>query len=248
MLRSFFHRFERSFPALGRFIRRILRGVRVSGLRESIQGQGNAIQADGARLAGVEVDILGDRNLVVIGEGSAVYNLKIRIRGSDHRIEMGRNCRISRGGVFWIEDDHCLLSVGAGTTMVEVSVAVTEPGSKVIIGEDCMFANDIDIRSGDSHSVLDAATGRRINFAQDILIGDHVWIAAHTVILKGVTIGRDSVVASGAVVTRTGEPGSILAGNPARVIKTGITWKRERILKNEARMEGNPPVGKVTPG
>jgi len=47
--------------------------------------------------------------------------------------------------------------------MVEVHIAVTE-NSKVLIGEDCMLANDIDIRTGDSHSVIDMETGERLNF------------------------------------------------------------------------------------
>jgi acetyltransferase-like isoleucine patch superfamily enzyme len=216
---------------MGAVARRLLFGE--PALSKTIRGTGNLFQADGARLSNVELDIVGDRNRIIIGEGSILHNLKIRIRGSDHLIELGRNCRVSRGGVFWIEDDHCLLSIGTDTTMVEVSIAVTEPGSKVVIGEECMFANDIDIRVGDSHSILDAASRERINFAEDIMIGRHVWIAAHTIILKGVTIGENSVIASGAIVTRSCEPGSILAGNPARVIRSGISWQRERIMKGE---------------
>ena len=233
MLKSIFLKLENRFPALGRLARRALRGERVIGLRESIQGQGNIMEANDARFVGVQLDIVGDRNRIKIGPGSLLHNLTIRIRGSDHRIELGRNCRISRDAVFWIEDDHCLLSIGSNTTMVDASIAVTEPGSKVVIGEECMFANDIDIRVGDSHSVLDTITGKRINYAENIEIGRHVWIAAHTVILKGVIIGENSLIASGAVVTRSCDPGSILAGNPARIIRSGITWQRDRILKNE---------------
>ena len=233
MLKSIYLKLENRFPTLGQLTRRILTGERVSGLRESIQGQDNTIHANGVRFVSVQVDIIGDRNQIMVGEGSVLNNLKIRIRGSDHRIELGRNCRISREGVFWIEDDHCLLSIGSNTTMVDVSIAVTEPGSKVVIGEECMFANDIDIRVGDSHSVLDATTGERINFAENVEIGRHVWIAAHTIILKGVTIGENSVVASGAIVTRSCDSGSILAGNPARVIRSGISWQRDRVLKGE---------------
>ena len=232
-MKSIFFKLENRFPRLGQLARRLLRGERVSGLREIIQGQDNTIHTNGARFVNVQLDIVGDRNQVMFGEGSVLNNLKIRIRGSDHRIELGRNCRISREGVFWIEDDHCLLSIGSNTTMVGASIAVTEPGSKVVIGEECMFANDIDIRVGDSHSVIDVTTGKRINFAENIEIGRHVWIAAHTVILKGVTIGENSVVASGAIVTRSCDPGSILAGNPARVIRGGISWQKNRILKGD---------------
>jgi acetyltransferase-like isoleucine patch superfamily enzyme len=91
-----------------------------------------------------------------------------------------------------------------------------------------MFANDIDIRTSDSHAILDARTGERINPARNVIIGDHVWIASHVVLLKGVEIGHDSVIAAGAIVTKSCGPGVILAGNPATIIKRDITWRRER--------------------
>jgi len=50
-------------------------------------------------------------------------------------------------------------------------------------------------------------------------------------VLKGVKIGENSVLATGSVVTKSCGSGVILAGNPATEIKTGISWKRERINK-----------------
>jgi acetyltransferase-like isoleucine patch superfamily enzyme len=211
---------------LRRLVRRLLLGRDYG---RKIRGVGNVIQARQAMLSGAGFDIAGDRNRITIAEGCRLYNLKVRIRGSDAVIEIGRDCRITRAGSLWIEDDGCHLEIGAGTTMVDVHIAVTEPRSRVVIGEKCMLANDIDIRSGDSHSILDATTGQRINPGQDVVIGNHVWVGAHAMILKGVELGQDSVVAAGAVVTKSCEPGSLLAGNPARLVKTGITWKRERI-------------------
>ncbi len=217
------------FVRLAGLIRRVLLGEKK--LRESIQGRDNIFQAEGARLSNVELDIIGDRNRILVGEGSILINLKFHIRGSDHLIDIGKNCRVTRGGSFWMEDNECELTIGQGTTMVDVHIAVTEPHSKVAIGEECMFANDIDLRTGDSHSILDESTGRRINFAENVTIGRHVWVASHAILLKGIEIGENSVVASGAIVTKSCEPGSLLAGNPARVIKTGISWKRERMTK-----------------
>jgi acetyltransferase-like isoleucine patch superfamily enzyme len=199
------------------------------GISQSIRGNRNVFRAEEVKLNNVELDILGDDNQIIIGKGGALTNVRFRLRGSGHRIEFGENCRISRGAVLWFEDENGLLQVGSNTTMVEVHIAVTEPGSKVIIGEDCMFANDIDLRTGDSHSVIDMSTGERLNYPDNIKIGRHVWIAPHSVILKGVNIGENSIVATGAVVTKSFEPGVIIAGNPAKMIKAGVSWSRNRI-------------------
>ncbi|MBD0304315.1 MAG: hypothetical protein ICV85_19810 [Tolypothrix sp. T3-bin4] len=92
-----------------------------------------------------------------------------------------------------------------------------------------MLAYDIDIRCGDSHSIIDLSTGKRVNYAKDIKINDHVWIAAHIQILKGVTVGSNSVIATGAVVTKDIPSNSIAAGVPAKVVKTNINWERQRL-------------------
>jgi len=231
-LKSLFYFLDAHVPVLGNLLLRLFLGETQRGLKASIQGKENEIKTEGALLSGVELDIIGDYNRITIDPGSVVNQLKFHVRGSNHCIEIGPGCRISRGGSFWIEDQGCTLKIGRNTTMVDVHIAVTEPGSRVVVGEECMFANDIDIRTGDSHSILEAATRERINFAGDVVIGDHVWVAAHAILLKGVQIGRDSVVAAGAIVTKSCDPGVILAGNPAKVIKTGITWNRERIQKS----------------
>ena len=56
--------------------------------------------------------------------------------------------------------------------------------------------------------------------AKPITIEDNVWITMNAVILPGVTIGRNSVIGAGAIVTKSVPPNSLVAGNPARVIKT----------------------------
>ncbi|MGD0752560.1 MAG: acyltransferase [Anaerolineales bacterium] len=218
------------FSRVSRFVQKLLHGGTYR-IEKTIRGQGNVFDAKGASLSEVRVDIIGVNNRIVVGPGCMLSNVYFRIRGSGHRIEFGSNCRVSRGAVLWFEDREGVLQVGSGTTMVEVHIAVTE-NSRVIIGEDCMFANDIDIRTGDSHSVINAQTGERLNFAGNVVISRHVWIAPHTVILKGVAIGENSIIATGAVVTKSCDPGVIMGGNPAKVIKTGVSWKRERVTRN----------------
>jgi len=92
-----------------------------------------------------------------------------------------------------------------------------------------MFSQHIQIRTGDAHSIIDEQTGRRINHARSVNIGAHVWIGADSKILKGSAIGENAIVAIGSIVTGAVEPGSIVGGAPARVLKRGVTWRRERI-------------------
>ena len=70
-----------------------------------------------------------------------------------------------------------------------------------------------------------------------VIIEDDVWIGAHVTILKGVTIGRGSVVAAGGIVNKSTPPYSISGGVPARVIKFRFTideiLEHERILYPE---------------
>jgi len=57
---------------------------------------------------------------------------------------------------------------------------------------------------------------------EDVIIEDDCWIAANSIVLAGVTIGKGSIVAAGSVVTKDVPPYSIVAGSPARVIKSRI--------------------------
>lgn len=64
------------------------------------------------------------------------------------------------------------------------------------------------------------------NIHKDVAIGENCFLGAHCIILPGVSIGDQVVVAAGAVVTKNVPSQSIVAGNPARIIRTAIRTKR----------------------
>ena len=121
-----------------------------------------------------------------------------------------------------------MIEIGENTFIGPSHIACTEDGNSIVIGKNCMFSSNINIRTGDSHSILDAE-GNRINHGQSVAIGDHVWIGEGAKIMKGVQIQKDTIVASGAIVTHSFPSNVILAGNPAKCIKEGVNWNEKRI-------------------
>jgi carbonic anhydrase/acetyltransferase-like protein (isoleucine patch superfamily) len=80
-----------------------------------------------------------------------------------------------------------------------------------------MLANGSYVTDSDWHTIHDRTV--RDERATPVTIGDNVWLGDHSTVLKGVTIGENSVVAARAVVTRDVPANVVVAGNPAKVVK-----------------------------
>lgn len=218
-------------PAVANLILRFHYGHMFNRVTKKISGKNNKIKYKYSILSHIKIDINGNDNSIEIYPECYINRLSITIKGHNHKVKIGKGCKINQGGSFRLVGIGGHIEIGNKTTIESAHIAVTEQDSKVIIGNDCMFASDIDIRTGDSHAIFDSTTKKRLNFAKDVLIGQHVWIAPHTIILKGVKLPDNSIVATGSVVVKGfGEEdgGIIIAGNPAKIVKAGITWSRDR--------------------
>jgi acetyltransferase-like isoleucine patch superfamily enzyme len=220
----------RKWSALCGIVHRIRGPKGTDTVTKSIIGNNNEIEYRDALLTNVAFDIAGNGNRITIKKNSSLNGVTFFVRGDYHSIDIGEECSLGPGFTIWFEDERGQLIIGDRTIFAGYShLTVIEPGSKIKIGNDCLFAYNVDIRTGDSHSIIDTKSGKKVNFAKNISIGEHVWVAGHSIILKGVSILDDSIVAAGTVVTKSvDEKGVILAGNPARIVKRGITWSGER--------------------
>ncbi len=199
----------------------------LSGTRKKIKGTGNLVHLQGSFLKKCKIDICGQDNWIEIDERCVFENCHIYIRGNHNRIQIEKECKCVRLEI-WVEDDANRVSIGHNTRVTgKTHLAVTE-GKAFRIGDRCLLASDITMRTGDSHSILES-DGKRCNQAGDIFIGNHVWIGQGAYILKGVSVGEDAVIGTGAVVTKPVPEKTVAAGNPAKVIKKQITWDSERI-------------------
>lgn len=100
--------------------------------------------------------------------------------------------------------------VNFGTSIVALDRVTI--GERCLIGPHCMIM-DTGFHHVDPDRRLDPPT------AQPIVIEDNVWIGARSVVLPGVTIGHDSVVGIGSVVTRDVAPRTVVVGVPAKVVR-----------------------------
>ena len=204
-------------------------------------GSNNRIIAPCALLKKVEIRIKGSNNTVVIGDFAQLKGASIYINGSFNHITIGSWSYLGGTNLF-VEDDGGSIVIGSRTKFLgKTHLAVIE-GTSITIGENCLFSSDIQLRTGDSHSVLDME-GRRINESRNIVLGDHVWVGTKAFLNKGAEVAPHSIVGACALVTKAfPDPHCALAGVPAKVVKRDVDWSIRRIPVGDVAGDFEPYV------
>jgi acetyltransferase-like isoleucine patch superfamily enzyme len=102
--------------------------------------------------------------------------------------------------------NYCLICSG-----VRLSSA-----SEIVIGDNCMIAGGVYITDSDWHDIYNRISPGP---STPVRIEENVWVGDSAIICKGITVGKNSIVGAGSVVTNNIPPNTIAAGNPARVVK-----------------------------
>lgn len=165
----------------------------------------------------VDVRTITKKVYVTIGEKSVVRG-HVNIENADGFVEIGNNCNIG---------ENCTFN----------SVCGIRIGNNVLISWNVIFYDhnahsvDADLRREDVLSIYEREiTGDITEWREKkknwdivgkapIIVKDDVWIGFDAVIMKGVTIGEGAVIASCSVVTHDVPPYTVVAGNPARIVK-----------------------------
>lgn len=152
-------------------------------------------------------NLQNDASKIIIGDGSNIRG-ELQVLRYGGNITIGENCYVGENSKIW-------------------------SGESVKIGDNVLISHNVNIIDTSSHEVdaLERAYGY-ISLMKDgfpinkgsiltssIIIENYAWINFNAIILRGVTIGEGAIVAAGAVVTKNVPPYTLVAGNPAKVIK-----------------------------
>lgn len=167
-----------------------------------VTGTSNNIDANGAIISGCRVNISGIQNKFILEKGVKLRNATIHIRGN-----------------------NCNIHIGANSTIGGIRIVNAGNNNNIVIGSNCMFSDNIEVWASDTHKIFNR-DGLLINTEKSIIIEDNVWIGSHVKILKGITIGGNSVIGMGSTVTHNVEKSTLNVGSPAKQIKRDIYWER----------------------
>ena len=167
-----------------------------------IKGESNNIQCQNVIIKNSDIRITGTNNRIIIKPGVELQDVKINIRGTGCILEIGENTTIG------------------GCRIVNVGIK-----NSITIGQDCMFADNIEIWASDTHTLYDE-NDNIINKEKPITIGNKVWIGSYVKILKGVTILDGSIIGMGSIITKSTPANSLSVGSPSSVIKENVNWSR----------------------
>ncbi len=161
--------------------------------------------------------LFDSRALIVLGKG-----VSIKKYGKGARLIAGWGVRISSG---------CVLRVGKSGLLSLGSRTIVGPNTRIMaatevrIGARCMISWNCSIFDSIGHRLWLEETGEA-EIEAPITIGDDVWIGPYSIIMKGVTIGSNSVIGAGSVVRRDVPPNTLVYGNPARPAGRVVRWER----------------------
>jgi acetyltransferase-like isoleucine patch superfamily enzyme len=173
------------------------------------------------QLSNFNISIKGCNNTILIEDKTVLTNTKIEISGENNRLVIHKNARFY-GPCRIIMQGNSLVEIGENAGIRGVDF-LSKDGA-IQVGELCMFSYGIVIRTHDSHKIISLESNSITNNPKDVVLGKHVWVAQNVTILKGVTIGDNSVLGFGSIVTKDCGSNSVMTGIPAKVVRTGITW------------------------
>lgn len=201
-------------------IARWARCLRVNGLRAVLAARALVIPEAGVRVEN-EGDLIVRETHSHWGRGRFAHPpLQTRVRiEKGARLVLEGECNLVYGGQIEIFPGAELTFGGGNELNVGTTIVC---GESIRIGRGTVTGRNVTIRDTNGGHWINHPGYRN---TAPVVIGDHVWLCEGCNILPGVTIGSGAIIAARAVVTRDVPANTLVAGNPARVIRENVEWK-----------------------
>lgn len=186
----------------------------------------------------IKIESQNPNNIVKLHKNLIARNIKIAFVEDAYNSECILDDSTGSVGldveIIFLSGDGSKCSIGKGTGMNGTKIWMGN-GSVCKIGDACRFSYEIAIRTTDGHTILDLETKNIVNHQKcECVIGDHSWVGMRSIIAKNVQLAHDTIVGAGSIVTKQfKEPYCVIAGNPAKVISTGVVHDKRTIYRYE---------------
>ena len=177
---------------------------------------------------GLNIDFTGENSIIEVSLSAckAFVDCNIRCQNNNY-VKIDSTVHHIKGLNAFFQNNTKLI-IGKNFSLNGAKIMLSEYDDKICIGNDCMFSWGIIIRTSDGHVIIDKKTNKVINYAENINIGNHVWLGQNVTLLKGAVISDNSVVGASSLVNKKfNTKNCIIAGAPAKVVKKNIDWDRE---------------------
>lgn len=157
---------------------------------------------------GFEVEFTSMHGIAVIGK-------RLRVKG---KIRIGY---------------YSLIMIGDDVSSTNPSYLCSSEQTQILIGDDCMLATNVHVRTDDGHAIYDVETDLRLNKSRDIIIGAHTWIAYASKVYGGSIVGDGSIIGANSFVKGKYPNNCIIVGTPSRIVRRNIAWERPNVATTE---------------
>lgn len=176
------------------------------------------------------IELLPGAKIILGGGDIEVGTDLVRSSKAETRIRMRKNA-------VWSIYGGCSLSYGATIEILENAVfdckyftmnsnGVIVVRKKISMGQDVMLGRNVIVYDSDHHQIYD--NNKKVtNCSAEVIIGNHVWLATNVTVLKGVTIGDESMVAANTVITKSVGSNKLVYSN-SQICETNNYWRWKR--------------------
>lgn len=178
---------------------------------------------------GLHLHITGNRNTVIIEYPIKINNVEINMYDDENLFSIKRTEHPFANALFSLERGSSVrigksCEIGNGNLFVVANNCFHEKHS-LTIGDYVHIARDVIIRTSDGQAILDPKTNQAVNEPKDVHIGNHCWIMTRSMIVKGACLPDNTAVAPYSFVNKAfREEYTLLAGVPAKILKTNFKW------------------------